>query len=71
MDADRWRKIEDLYNAVVSCESIERVRLLAEADPEIKKSVELMLVQDGSLLDHPVWSAKIHPAASWQSRNVA
>jgi tetratricopeptide (TPR) repeat protein/TolB-like protein len=51
MDGERWRRIETLYNAVVSCGISERDRLLVGADPEIKNTVELMLAQSGSRLD--------------------
>ncbi len=55
MDADRWHKIEDLYNAALACGGEERSRLLDRADPELRREVELLLTQDGSLLDRPAW----------------
>src|SRR5262245_1492539 len=50
MTPERWRQIEDLYNAA-------RERgpgVLADADPEVRHQVELMLAQDssGQILDH-------------------
>ena len=53
MDSHRWRQIEDLYNAALTCESKQRFALLEQADPDIKREVELMLAQDGSAMDRP------------------
>ena len=53
MDAQRWQQIEDLYNTALARKPEERFALLDQADPEIKREVELMLAQNGSLLDHP------------------
>lgn len=55
MDASRWQKIEDLYNAALACGPEERSQLLERADPDLRRQVELMLTQDGSLLDRPAW----------------
>ncbi len=55
MDPDRWQKIEDLYNAALACGPEERARLLERADPDLWREVELLLTQDGSLLDRPAW----------------
>ena len=57
MDAERWEQIEKLYHAAAACEAGERGRLLEQADPEVKREVERMLAQDGSLLDRPAWDA--------------
>jgi len=51
MDSQRWRQIEDLYNAVLAREPGQRSRLLDQADPEVRREVELRLAQKGSLLD--------------------
>ena len=51
MDADRRQKIEDLYKAALACGPEERRRLLDRADPNLRREVELLLTQDGSLLD--------------------
>ena len=55
MDSERWRQIEDLYNATFACEPAERSALLDQAGPEVRREVELMLAQEGSLLDRPAW----------------
>ena len=56
MDSERWRQIEDLYKAVLAREPGQRSALLDQADPEIRREVELMLAQEGSLLDRPAWT---------------
>ncbi len=53
MDANRWQ-IEDLYNAVLASPE-ERSALLDRADPDTRREVELMLAQNGSLMDRPAW----------------
>jgi non-specific serine/threonine protein kinase len=55
MDSERWRQIEDLYNAVLAREPGQRSGLLDRADPEVRREVELLLAQEGSLLDRPAW----------------
>jgi len=55
MDPERWRQIEDLYSAAVAREPLERSTLLDQADPEVRREVELLLAQEGSMLDHPAW----------------
>ncbi len=52
MTPERWRQIEDLYNSARDHGS----GVLANADPEIRREVELMLAQEGSLLDRPAWT---------------
>jgi serine/threonine protein kinase len=56
MDSQRWQQIEDLYNAVLTRTPEERSALLDQADPETRREVELMLAQEGSLLDRPAWA---------------
>ena len=55
MDSERWRQIEDLYDAALTCEPAERSGLLDQADPEVRREVESLLAQEGSMLDHPAW----------------
>ena len=55
MDSKRFQQIEELYNAAVARKSKERSALLNRADPEVRREVELMLAQEGSLLDRPAW----------------
>jgi Tol biopolymer transport system component len=56
MDPQRWQQIEDLYNAVLARAPEEGSALLHQADPEVKREVELLLAQKGSLLDRPAWA---------------
>ena len=55
MDSKRFKQIEELYNAAVARKSEDRAALLNPADPEVRREVELMLAQEGSLLDRPAW----------------
>jgi serine/threonine protein kinase len=53
MDPERWRHIEKLYESVVERSPAERAALLAEADPDVRAEVEVLLAQPsgGALLD--------------------
>ena len=53
MDPERWRNIEKLYESVVERSPAERAALLAQADPDIRAEVEVLLAQPsgGALLD--------------------
>ena len=55
MDRERWRHIEKLYESVVERSPAERAALMAEADPETRREVEVLLAQPiaGALLDQP------------------
>jgi Tol biopolymer transport system component/predicted Ser/Thr protein kinase len=55
MDPERWRNIEKLYESVVERSPAERAALLAQADPDIRREVEVLLAQPsgGALLDQP------------------
>ena len=55
MDRERWRHIEKLYESVVERSPADRAALLAEADPDIREEVEVLLAQPtgGALLDQP------------------
>src|SRR5271170_2586317 len=59
MTPDRWRQIEDLYQAAQNCGPAERAALLERTDPEIRSRVERMLeVESGSrILDLPAGSS--------------
>ncbi len=51
MTPDRWRQIEDLYDAAQKCSPSERAALLECTDPEVRSRVEHMLeVKSGSQL---------------------
>jgi hypothetical protein len=45
MDPERWREIEELYNSVVEGAPVDRAALLAHADPDIRREVEVLLAQ--------------------------
>jgi predicted ATPase/serine/threonine protein kinase len=55
MNPDRWRQIEDLYQAVQDCTPDQCATLLASADPEIRNFLVrvLELPADGRFLDRP------------------
>ena len=55
MDSKRFGQIEELYNAVLALKSGERSALLDQADPELRREVESLLAQKGSLLDRQAW----------------
>jgi len=56
MTPERWQQIETLYHSARERAPADRAALLAQADPELRREVEAMLVQDGSggkILDRP------------------
>jgi eukaryotic-like serine/threonine-protein kinase len=55
MTPERWRQIEDLYQAAQQRSPAERAALLERTDPEIRLRVERMLALDsgGQMLDRP------------------
>jgi serine/threonine protein kinase len=56
MASERWRRIEDLYHAVLEQAPEKRASYLAQAsqgDEELQASVEALLRQDGFVLDGP------------------
>src|SRR5215831_2599941 len=60
MRSERWQKIEALYHAALEREPQKRGAFLIQAcrgDEELRAEVEVLLRQDGSLLDHPAWEA--------------
>ncbi len=48
MDANRLEQIEKLYNAAIRCQPGELSAMLEQADPEVRREVELRLAQQGS-----------------------
>ena len=53
--------MEELYHAAAEVSGEERAALLAQSDPEIRRSVERLLAQDGSgvaVLDRPAWESE-------------
>ncbi len=57
MSPEHWRRIEELYQAALERPSGERAALLAQADPEVRRQVEVLLAQPsaGSPLDRAAW----------------
>jgi eukaryotic-like serine/threonine-protein kinase len=55
MTPDRFRQIEDLFHAARDGSAEERVALLAQADPDLRREVESLLVgvSGGEFLDRP------------------
>ena len=53
MTPDRFQQIEELYHAAFEATAEERVALLAQTDPELRREVELLLLQPaaGEFLD--------------------
>src|SRR6266851_8493678 len=63
MTPERWRRVEELYHTALERAPRERVALLAQADPDVRREVELLLAQrsgDG-VRDQPAGSL---PAAT-------
>ncbi len=59
----RWREIEDLYHAALEQEPAARAALLESADPQLRREVESLLAQSGSLPSLDVETATITQAA--------
>ena len=57
MTPERWQEVEELYHAALQLPAGEREDLLAQADPDLRNQVEILLAQPsaGSPLDHPAW----------------
>lgn len=55
MTPERLRQIEELYHAAHEGTAEERVALLARADPELRREVELLLLEraGGEFIDRP------------------
>jgi serine/threonine-protein kinase len=62
--SERWRELEDLYQAAQGLPPAERDRLLGHADPELRATVESILAQEdspgigASSLDRPAWEGR-------------
>jgi eukaryotic-like serine/threonine-protein kinase len=63
MDAERWRQVEDLYHSAFDSDAAERAKLLARADPEVRREVESLLAQPAAEtpLDRSAFSALNRP----------
>jgi predicted ATPase len=57
---ERWKKIEELYNAMFDQGPDERMALLQKASPEVRDIVGAMLAQEtkGHMLDRPAWEGE-------------
>jgi tetratricopeptide (TPR) repeat protein/tRNA A-37 threonylcarbamoyl transferase component Bud32 len=55
MTPERFRQLEELYHAAREGTATERAALLAQADPELRREVETLLVEQagGEFLDRP------------------
>src|SRR5579862_790860 len=55
MTPERFQRVEELYHAAREGTAEERAALLAEADPELRREVELLLseLNDGEFLERP------------------
>src|ERR1700674_542957 len=47
MASDRWRQIEELYQSALKLAAAERSALLAGADPDLRREVEVLLAGQG------------------------
>ena len=72
MTPDRWRKIEELYQAAQNCGPGERAALLDGTDPEIRAHVERMLEieSNGGLLDQSPINALENPTETIIARGT-
>src|SRR5580658_10208659 len=55
MTPERFRQIEELYHAARECTADARAALMAQADPELRREVESLLIETpgGEFLDRP------------------
>ncbi len=55
MTPEKWRDLEQLYDAVRAIPDAEKNVALGLADPELREQLELILREDSSVLDQPAW----------------
>jgi Tol biopolymer transport system component/predicted Ser/Thr protein kinase len=55
MTPERWRQLEELYDAMKDLTPAERSVRLKDADPELRSAAEAIFARDGSALEHPAW----------------
>ena len=55
MTPERWRQLEELYDALKDLPPAERGVRLKDAGPELRSAVEAIFAQEGSALEHPAW----------------
>ena len=60
VDAEAWQKVGELFEAVTERQTHQRLDLLAEANPEIRREIESLLAhnQEG-LLDRPLMHSQL------------
>src|SRR5579859_6186153 len=58
MTPERWRQLEELYEAVRELSPTERGVRLKEADPELGSAVAAILAQESCMLDHAAWEGR-------------
>ena len=52
MTPERWRRLEELYDAVRDLSPAERGLRLKDVDSELRSAVEAIFAQEGSALEH-------------------
>ena len=62
MTQERFRQIEELYHAAREATASERAAILAQADPEVRREVESLLVEaiDGDFIERPAIQNATH-----------
>src|ERR1035438_2785982 len=58
MTPERWRQLEELYDAMKDLSPAERNVRLKDSDPELRSAAEAIFAQDGSALEHPAWEGR-------------
>jgi Tol biopolymer transport system component/predicted Ser/Thr protein kinase len=56
MTPERWRQLEELYDAMKDLSPADRSVRLTDVDSELRSAVEAIFAQDGSALEHPAWA---------------
>jgi hypothetical protein len=51
MTPERWRRLEELYDALKDLSPLERGVRLQDVDPELRSAIEAIFAPDGSLLE--------------------
>ncbi len=58
MTPERWRQLEELYDAVRDLSPAERSVRLKDADSDLRSAVEAIFAQEGSALERPAWEGR-------------
>jgi Tol biopolymer transport system component/predicted Ser/Thr protein kinase len=56
MTPERWRQLEELYDAMKDLSPSERSVRLKDVDSELRSAVEAIFAQEGSALENPAWA---------------